>query len=197
MNNIQLKDAAGDLLYPITKPTNVQFDDGKNLNQKLNEMSTKTEEALLQAVNGKTKIATAINGKGVAATSNDSFDVLSNKISTIKTGGKSSEGNFTKAATLYDGNTFVVPYSLDFVPSKIFAIFGRVDLYSTSSVKYTVGLDCITSNKQSVVLWDSTGNHGCDISITNITKTSFTVKITMYDAGKITFSSNHKWYAFE
>ena len=43
-------------------------------------------ELFQSASDGKSKIATAITGKGVNASSSDSFQVLSNKISQIKTG---------------------------------------------------------------------------------------------------------------
>ena len=47
----------------------------------------RAEQAFQYANDGKTKIATAIVGKGVSASSSDSFQVLSDKISQIKTGG--------------------------------------------------------------------------------------------------------------
>lgn len=47
----------------------------------------RAEQAFQYANDGKTKIATAIIGKGVSASSSDSFQVLSDKISQIKTGG--------------------------------------------------------------------------------------------------------------
>lgn len=40
MNNIQLKDARQQNLYPITKSGNVQFNDGKNLDEKLANIKT-------------------------------------------------------------------------------------------------------------------------------------------------------------
>ena len=47
----------------------------------------RAEQAFQYANDGKTKIATAIIGKGVSASSSDSFQVLSDKINQIKTGG--------------------------------------------------------------------------------------------------------------
>ena len=46
----------------------------------------RANEAFQSASDGKTKIATAITGKGVAASSSDTFDSLATKISSISTG---------------------------------------------------------------------------------------------------------------
>lgn len=43
-------------------------------------------ELFISASNGKTKVATAITGKGIPASGSDSYDTLSNKIKNIKTG---------------------------------------------------------------------------------------------------------------
>lgn len=46
----------------------------------------KAQEAFQNASDGKTKIAAAITGKGVSASSSDTFQILSDKIGQIKTG---------------------------------------------------------------------------------------------------------------
>ncbi|EQB4336223.1 phage tail protein [Clostridium botulinum] len=51
----------------------------KDIKSSINELFT-------SASNGKTKVATAITGKGVPASGSDSYDTLSNKIKNIKTG---------------------------------------------------------------------------------------------------------------
>src|SRR5699024_7553951 len=61
----------------------------------------KANEAFQSASDGKTKIATAITGKGVDASSSDTFDTLSTKINQIK----KAEGNAV-AADVLSGKTF-------------------------------------------------------------------------------------------
>lgn len=67
----------------------------------------KANEAFQSASDGKTKIATAITGKGVDASSSDTFDVLSEKISKITSdnlvSGDYNTGYFGKVADIITG----------------------------------------------------------------------------------------------
>ncbi|EPZ8710777.1 hypothetical protein ACXX7C_003015 [Clostridium botulinum] len=89
------EDTAGNLLNLITKNTesinNIKSDlaDITTDEDRLTENKTITgaiNELFTFASNGKIKIATAITGKGVQASGSDSFDTLSNKITSIKVG---------------------------------------------------------------------------------------------------------------
>lgn len=64
-------------------------------NEKTN-IITAINEVFQNASNGKTKIATAITGKGISASGNDSFDALASKISQIK-------GDFISGKVPYAG----------------------------------------------------------------------------------------------
>ncbi|KON09791.1 phage tail protein [Clostridium botulinum] len=50
------------------------------------DIKSSINELFISASNGKTKVATAITGKGIPASGSDSYDTLSNKIKNIKTG---------------------------------------------------------------------------------------------------------------
>ncbi|WP_236883990.1 hypothetical protein [Clostridium botulinum] len=93
------EDTAGNLLNLITKNTesinNIKsdLDDITTKQGELKNLKTTNKTNLVNAVNelftsasnGKIKVATAITGKGVLASSSDSFDTLSNKIGQIST----------------------------------------------------------------------------------------------------------------
>ncbi|WP_236884028.1 hypothetical protein [Clostridium botulinum] len=93
------EDTAGNLLNLITKNTesikeiNTQLANITTKQGELKNLKTTNKTNLVNAVNelftsasnGKIKVATAITGKGVLASSSDSFDTLSNKIGQIST----------------------------------------------------------------------------------------------------------------
>ncbi|WP_041926603.1 phage tail protein [Clostridium botulinum] len=84
------------------KASDIKTEDGKTIESQLADITTEigTEELktnakdikssinelFISASNGKTKVATAITGKGIPASGSDSYDTLSNKIKNIKTG---------------------------------------------------------------------------------------------------------------
>ncbi|HBJ2609730.1 TPA: phage tail protein [Clostridium botulinum] len=104
VKNILSGDVAGNLLNLInTKVSNEQFDKFKKdttlqlagiateigtekLKTNAKDIKSSINELFISASNGKTKVATAITGKGIPASGSDSYDTLSNKIKNIKTG---------------------------------------------------------------------------------------------------------------
>ena len=81
INNTTLKKS--DLSDSVTNASSTTVATSKAVKQAYD----RAEQAFQYANDGKTRIATAIVGKGVSASSSDSFQVLSDKISQIKTGG--------------------------------------------------------------------------------------------------------------
>ena len=81
INNTTLKKA--DLSSSVTSTSTTTVATSNAVKQAYD----RAEQAFQYANDGKTRIATAIVGKGVSASSSDSFQVLSDKISQIKTGG--------------------------------------------------------------------------------------------------------------
>lgn len=63
--------------------TNIQ-----SVNGRIDSLDTRVNECFQSASNGKNTVATAITGKGVQASKNDTFNVLANKIGQIQTGTK-------------------------------------------------------------------------------------------------------------
>lgn len=61
----------------------------------LREAMEKANSAFQSASDGKTAVAAAITGKGVAASGSDTFPVLAQKIGQINTGKRSSSGTYT------------------------------------------------------------------------------------------------------
>ncbi|MBD5563532.1 hypothetical protein FDF42_07395 [Clostridium botulinum] len=92
------EDTAGNLLNLITKNTesinNIKSDladitteiGTEELKTNAKDIKSSINELFISASNGKTKVATAITGKGIPASGSDSYDTLSNKIKNIKTG---------------------------------------------------------------------------------------------------------------
>ncbi|APH22449.1 hypothetical protein [Clostridium botulinum] len=92
------EDTAGNLLNLITKNTesinNIKSDladiateiGTEKLKTNAKDIKSSINELFISASNGKTKVATAITGKGIPASGSDSYDTLSNKIKNIKTG---------------------------------------------------------------------------------------------------------------
>lgn len=82
------EDIAAQLQMQISE-NKLQLADITTDNKRLTKDKTITgaiNELFTSASNGKTKVATAITGKGVPASGSDSYDTLSNKIKNIKTG---------------------------------------------------------------------------------------------------------------
>ncbi len=82
-------DSVQDNIDILEKSTASQLADITTDEDRLTENKTITgaiNELFTFASNGKIKIATAITGKGVQASGSDSFDTLSNKITSIKVG---------------------------------------------------------------------------------------------------------------
>lgn len=98
-NVVQLKSYNSDGIeignvYPITNSNAVILDDGKKIQQKINEIDAKNTETdtILQQINekieqnfqsvsdGKTLIASAITDKGINASNNDTFQEIADKI---------------------------------------------------------------------------------------------------------------------
>ena len=82
---IEIQDHQGNVYHPHTDANVVYMPDGKTVKEAL-------ESLKLSVSNGKSSIATAITGKGVAASGNDSFSTLSTKIGQISTGKKWASG---------------------------------------------------------------------------------------------------------
>ncbi|MBY6874540.1 phage tail protein [Clostridium botulinum] len=82
------EDVAAQLQMQISE-NKLQLADITTDNKRLTKDKTITgaiNELFTSASNGKTKVATAITGKGVPASGSDSYDTLSSKIKNIKTG---------------------------------------------------------------------------------------------------------------
>lgn len=76
----------------------------------INELFTKVS-------NGKTSVAAAITGKGVAASGSDTFDALSQKIGMISTGVKFAKGQMSEG---YPPSVIDITINnLDFEPTKV------------------------------------------------------------------------------
>ncbi|WP_410767826.1 hypothetical protein [Fontibacillus sp. BL9] len=80
--------------------------------------------------NGKTSVAAAITGKGVAASGSDTFSQLADKIGQIMTGIKVASGSFSPAISGHVSNppTGTIT-NLSFTP-KVLILFGFIRLYS-------------------------------------------------------------------
>lgn len=83
------------------------------------------QELFQSVANGKQAIATAISGKGIAASGSDEFAVLANKISQIKTGIQIATGN-----TAYSSGPRTIA-NLPFKP-QILVVYGRADTFNNS-----------------------------------------------------------------
>ncbi|NFD30402.1 phage tail protein [Clostridium botulinum] len=83
----------------VLTASDIKTEDGKTVETQLADITTDNKrltkdktitgainELFTSASNGKTKVATAITGKGVPASGSDSYDTLSSKIKNIKTG---------------------------------------------------------------------------------------------------------------
>ncbi|MFD3261848.1 hypothetical protein ACE3MQ_24930 [Paenibacillus lentus] len=75
----------------------LQTTDKSNVVKAINELFTNVSD-------GKTRIASAITGKGIAALGSDTFAVLAQKIGQIVTGKRFATGTFTTPATTTDEN---------------------------------------------------------------------------------------------
>lgn len=107
---IEIQDHQGNVYHPHTDANVVYMPDGKTVKEAL-------ESLKLSVSNGKSSIATAITGKGVAASGNDSFSTLSTKIGQISTGKKWATGKAQTNTTNFKGTITVS--GLSFRPSII------------------------------------------------------------------------------
>ena len=105
---IEIQDHQGNVYHPHTDANVVYMPDGKTVKEAL-------ESLKLSVSNGKSSIATAITGKGVAASSNDSFSTLATKIGKISTGKKWATGKAQTNTTNVEGAITVS--GLSFRPS--------------------------------------------------------------------------------
>lgn len=124
---------------PKTKAINVTCANGQSVETQLadntNKISTaqskansaysKAEQAFQSASNGKKLLASAITGKGVSASSNDTFSILANKIRQISTGKKMATGYKDVCALGHDDAYKLEINDLDFKPSRIYILFFR------------------------------------------------------------------------
>ncbi|WP_433617397.1 hypothetical protein [Paenibacillus cellulositrophicus] len=88
-------------------------------------------ESLFQsASSGKTAIASAITGKGVAASGSDTFSTLASKITQISTGKKFAMGTVTG-----NGNSTVSIFGLSFTPSYAFLVSPSSYAYYSCAIR--------------------------------------------------------------
>lgn len=121
---IEIQDHQGNVYHPHTDANVVFMSDGKTVKEAL-------ESLKLNVSNGKSSIATAITGKGVAASGDDTFSTLATKIGQISTGKKWASGtavtpgrrqNFTtQNGYSRSQNVLEIPMP-DFLPSTLFYI---------------------------------------------------------------------------
>jgi hypothetical protein len=147
-------------------------------------------ELFLSASDVKSKVATAITGKGVPASSSDTGQELANKITQISTGKKSKNGTHTSGGVIYDNSSFSVT-RLGFRPSHIMVEFKRWNSqwneYHHYSAKYSTHANHINN-----MIFSREANPGKDSCSWAITDDGFTLTSSNF------FSFEElKWIAFE
>lgn len=211
---IEIQDHQGNVYHPHTSADIVFMSDGtkaqdnietnknnitklQNNQGPLTNLKTTNKSNLVNAINevfqnvsnGKSSIATAITGKGVAASSNDSFSTLASKIGQISTGKKWAKGSFTFDYANRITNTKSFSINCDFVPTMFFIKLDNI--YCAR----TVAANALISNLFSTTINEDEEFYA-RFRVTNLSKTNFT----------ITFEDNYMnfnlrdgltWYAFE
>lgn len=118
----------------------------------LSSLNTTAKTNLVAAVNelftsasdGKTQIASAITGKGVAASGSDTFPTLASKIGQITTG---INGEAVRSAVANE-----VIAKGDRVTTEVFA---KLPNPATTPINVTVGIDCSSDGTYTAVIYDS------------------------------------------
>ncbi|CAM4317305.1 pyocin knob domain-containing protein [Paenibacillus typhae] len=148
---------------------------------------------LFQSVaNGKSSIASAISGKGVAATGSDDFGTLAAKIGQINTGRRFASGAVSMGWTGAIWTASV--WGLAFTPKTIIAMAPiNGDLISIYDV--TGNLYSWASSSFNVNLWAQYGGSNTGNNDVSVSGGSFTVQ--MYRYSTTYGDSTMRWIAFE
>ena len=180
----------------------------------LDSMLQRFNELFQSASDGKQKIATAITGKGITASSSETFDSLASKINNIKTGLNVISGTYADIKTAGHGSGWK-EYAYDIVfeselpttPDRIFVNIANLDSWGDGTVITNISIDSkynygnsnfqgIETNERDITLFVNTdGSWDYYMCIRNITTKGFKLCVA-HIADKYVMLKGIRWTAY-
>lgn len=206
-----LKQNGADIL-PITHESCVLDNNGVPISTKigsLSQLNTDNKSSLVAAINSisafnaetKQQLVSALLFKGYNVSSNDSWEVLINKILKVETdeeGLQMAQGTVDMNASLKNEGVYTINVEFGFVPALLFITLPTLRYNNDSGTPQNIVQNPTINNistYSALVDWRLSSKPTWTAIIQNLKSTSFDINITTSN-DEITFSSGDiKWYA--
>lgn len=207
-----LKQNGADIL-PITHESCVLDNNGVPISTKigsLSQLNTDNKSSLVAAINSisafnaetKQQLVSALLFKGYNVSSNDSWEVLINKILKVETdedeGLQMAQGTVAMNASLKNKGVYTINVEFGFVPALLFITLPTLRCNNDSGTPQNIVQNPTINNistYSALVDWRLSSKPTWTAIIQNLKSTSFDINVTTSN-DEITFSSGDiKWYA--